>query len=197
MQGNRSGWERDFAVLLVPLITYWLNTECFFRLPDKLEWHWWPLTQIHVLPHSLLHHSLNLLGIPTASLSPACPHRFLCLLGVQVPSHPSINTLLITQQKPAMNLKIPFSIPVRRSLWALWLCTTRAVLHGSCDTAPGEQKWQQMSQEMPPSLPRINLGSSYTVTTRGSYWHVTSRVFKDKTLIFWLCIKKGWWTVLF
>lgn len=93
-----------------------------------------------------------------------------------------INTLLITQQKPAVNLKIPFSIPVKRCPWAVWLCTTRAVLHGSCDTVPGEQKWQQMSQEMPPSLPRVNLGSSYTVTTRGSYWHVTSRAFLNLSL---------------
>lgn len=108
-------------------------------------------------------------------LSAACPHRFLSLLDVQVPSNPPINTLLISQQKPAVNLKIPFTIPgnfkipfstpVKRWLWAVWLCST-------CDTAPGEQKWQQMSQEMPPSLPRVNLGSSYTVTTRGSYWHV-------------------------
>lgn len=147
---------------------------------------------------------INSPGNTHKPLSPGCPHRFLSLLDVQVSSHPPINTLLISQQKPALNLKIPFSLPVKRWPWAVWLCTTRAVLHRSCDTAPGEQKWQQMSQEMsqevPPSFPRVNLGSSYTVTTRGSYWHVTSGVFFNlplKTLTFWLGIKQGWWTVLF
>lgn len=72
-------------------------------------------------------------------LPPGRPHRFLSLLDVQVPSNPLINTLLLSQQKPALNLKIPFSIPEKKIPLALWLCTTRDVLPESPDSAPGEQ----------------------------------------------------------
>ena len=101
----------------------------------------------------------------------------LCLPDVQVPSPPPINTRLISQQKPAANLQIPFYTPVKQSPSAVWLCPTRAVLHWSCALrALGEHKWQQMSQDVPDALTKFNLAYTYMVTTRRSCWHRLSRL---------------------
>lgn len=130
-------------------------------------------------------------------LSPGCPHRFLSLLDIQVPSHPPINTLLMSQHKPAVNFKIPFSIPVKRWPWAVWLCTARAVLHGSCDTE--FCSWREKvtanvtgDATLPPQGQPWELLHGYNTweLLTGDQW-----VFFNlslKTLTFWLGIKEGW-----
>lgn len=191
MQDNRSGWERLCSTagpINHILIEHWMLFQAAWQIGMAL-----------VTPHSNTCSAsfsftsfIKSPGNTHKPLSPGCPHRFFSACWMfRCPLIPPINTLLISQQKPALNLKIPFSVPVKRSPSGslavhkegcapgeLWQCCWRAKVTANVTgdaTLPPQGKPRE-------SLHGYNRWELLTHNQSSLF----KLVFKDKTLTFWL-----------